>query len=203
MKRIRAYEPEKVKALWDKYQLPENMEGLSFLDVGCWANGFCLEAKNRGAEKAFGIDIVRSPSLVERTDFIVLDIFSEKYLGLPIFDVVLCAGVLYHVENPISLLYRLKLKTKTLLVLETEVIKTEYDTPMMTFCLGNSYKENYSIWWVPNAECVRAMLEACEFEVDQVYDWFEGRKSRACFHAQSLNKLPEKILPRKKEYMDS
>jgi len=40
--------------------------------------------------------------------FVQLDIQSEKLLQLLEFDLVHCAGVFYHVENPLSLLFRLR-----------------------------------------------------------------------------------------------
>ena len=103
----RAYNLEAINRSWTNIGLPEDMSELSFLDVGCWCGGYVKIAEERGAKKAVGLDAVRSPDLYD-IDFIHMDIFSEKFLEIERFDIVLSRGVLYHVENPISFLYRLK-----------------------------------------------------------------------------------------------
>ena len=197
---------EKVNLDWKKYYLPESMNGMTFLDVGCWAGGFCVGALRRGAKSAVGIDIVKSPMVQElqkeeQFTFLPFDIFSDKYLELPMFDVVLCRGVLYRVENPISLLFRLKLKTIKLLILETAVLvdNEPQDIPLLRLFPLSSVKHNYSNWWVPNKLCMEEMFKACEFDpVKLVYE--EGR--RACFHAVPKNEICKKILPRHERFMN-
>jgi len=197
---------EKVKQDWDKYCLPKDMTGLTFLDVGCWAGGFCVEALRRGAKNAVGIDMVSSPMIQElqkeeQFTFLPCDIFSEKYLELPMFDIVLCRGVFYHVENPFSLLFRLKMKVVKLLILETAVLVDgePQDIPFLRFFPRHTFSHNYSNWWVPNKLCLEEMFEACEFETAKlVYE--EGR--RVCFHVVPKNEMCKKILPRHKKFMD-
>jgi len=178
---------------------------MTFLDVGCWAGGFCVEAMKRGAKRAFGIDMVKGDSVsklqkVQPFEFLLVDILSEKFLEIPSFDIVFCAGVLYHVENPISLLFRLKSKTLKQLVIETEILSdiNYEDIPILRFIPENTIYNNYSDWWVPNKLCVEKMLDACEFDnIKKVYE--EPR--RACFHATPKNELCKKILPRREEFM--
>src|SRR5687768_5846984 len=112
------------KNKWDLDRLPSEMRGKSFLDVGCWEGENCVEAKRRNASEVVGVDLCTSESLRKNVDaagfrFLQLDIFSEKFLELDRFDVVLCGGVLYHVENVLSLLFRLRKTVKELLVIET------------------------------------------------------------------------------------
>ena len=100
------------------------MTGLTFLDVGCWEGVNCAEAVRRGADRVVGIDLCTSDELRRNVEnfgfeFVQMDVLSEKWLELDAFDVVLCSGVLYHVENVISLLFRLRTVTRELLVLET------------------------------------------------------------------------------------
>ena len=194
-----------IRTRWKEYKLPEKLNGKTFLDIGCWAGGFCKEAKKRGATNVLGIDMVKSPKIEEFQkeydfEFLLCDIFSEKFLEIPRFDLVFCAGVLYHVENPISLLFRLKTKTREKLILETEILKNqkEESEPILQFFPKNSLDGNYSNWWVPNVVCVEKMLEACEFEnINKMYE----NAFRICFHASPKNELCKKILPRKIEFM--
>src|SRR3954469_6566143 len=80
---------------WERFRLPVELEGRSFLDVGCWEGVHCAEAVRRGASETVGVDICTGRELkrnVERYgfDFIQLDVFGESFLGLGRFDVVLC-----------------------------------------------------------------------------------------------------------------
>ena len=81
-----------------------------------------------------------------------MDIFSEKFLELDRFDVVLCSGVLYHVENVLSLLFRLRKTVDELLVLETATNKICDDQPILLFHPGGDLKDNPSNWWTPKRE---------------------------------------------------
>ena len=191
---MKAGNPSIVEKNWNNYQLPLSMNNKSFLDVGTWAGGFCIHAKKLNASDTLGIDIICPQK--QNFNFLQCDIFSEKYLEIQSFDIVLCAGVLYHVENVISLLYRLKIKTKQKLVLETEIVKS--NNSILHFCKQDTFKNNFSNWWVPSISCVFDMLEACEFKnINIVFE----KESRACFHAEPKNKTNEKILSRKKEWV--
>jgi len=201
----RVYDPARTSSRWENYQLPSDMNGMTFLDVGCWTGEFCVEAMKRGAKKALGIDMVKGETLSKLQqqysfEFLLGDIFSEKFWEIPSFDIVFSAGVLYHVENPISLLFRLKSKTLKKLVLGTIILtdKKYEDLPILQLLPENNRDGNYSNWWIPNKLFVEKALSACEFDnIKKVYE--EGR--RVCFHATPKNSLCKKIRPRKEEYM--
>jgi len=196
---------QETKKLWNLYQLPEDMTGKSFLDVGCWAGGFCVESLERGAKTALGIDMVKSAGVydlqkIQPFEFLTCDVFSEKFLEIPSFDIVLCSNVLYHVENVISLIFRLKTKTLEKLYLSSlieENIKYQ-DIPVLQLLPDKSRDNNYSNWWVPNSLCIEQMLMECEFV--NIKRTFYSQK-RACFEAIPKNSMCKKILPRKREFM--
>ncbi|MGH7715266.1 MAG: methyltransferase domain-containing protein [Vulcanimicrobiaceae bacterium] len=88
---------------WEQHGLPSDLSGRTFVDVGCWEGNICAEATKRNAASALGIDYCTSPDLARNQQkydfgFIQMDVFSEKFLELPEFDIVHCAGVLYHVR---------------------------------------------------------------------------------------------------------
>ena len=77
-----------------------------------------------------GIDMCTSEALRQNVDdhginFIQCDVFSEKFLELDTYDVVLCSGVLYHVENVLSLLFRLRKTARELVVIDTRSSPTK------------------------------------------------------------------------------
>ena len=92
-----------------------------------------------------------------------LDILSEKWLELDTFDVVLCGGVLYHVENVISFLFRLRRITAEALYLETKIFDIDDNRPLMLFKPSDERTGNPSNWWFPNEVGLMDMLTACGF----------------------------------------
>jgi tRNA (mo5U34)-methyltransferase len=193
---------------WQRFSLPEDMTGKRFLDVGCWEGANCVEAVRRGAEQVVGVDLCTSDELarnVERYgfEFLQLDVLSEKWLELDTFDVVLCSGVLYHVENVISLLLRLRRVTGELLVLETATIEVaEEDTPVLVF-RPDEEVNNPSNWWFPNRRGLYAMLETCGFaEIVDVDVRERPKGARLCVHARPTRRESyDRVLPRKREAM--
>lgn len=188
---------------WARYQLPDDMTGKSFLDVGCWEGINCAEAMERGARKVVGVDLCTSRKLrrnVEKFgfEFVQMDVLSEKWLELDDFDVVLCSGVLYHVENVISLLFRLRKVTRELLVLETATEETADDSPVLVF-KPDAEANNPSNWWFPNRACLKEMVRTCGFaEPREVFVKERGQGHRVCVHARPVERDSyERVLPRK------
>jgi SAM-dependent methyltransferase len=193
---------------WDRYGLPEDMTRKTFLDVGCWEGVNCAEAARRGAERVVGVDLCTSEELRENVrrfgfEFVQLDVLSEKWLELDSFDVVLCSGVLYHVENPISLLFRLRAVTGELLALETATRDVAGDEPVLVFKPSDERTNNPSNWWVPNRACLIDMVQACGFaDVEVAWERDRPGGGRLCVHARPVERHAyERILPRKAEAM--
>jgi 2-polyprenyl-3-methyl-5-hydroxy-6-metoxy-1,4-benzoquinol methylase len=82
------------------------MAGKSVLDIGCRDGLFCFEAERRGASRILGIDNNLSPGAVE----VLIPHFGSKVQMREVnlydfasderFDVVIFAGVLYHLRFP-------------------------------------------------------------------------------------------------------
>jgi SAM-dependent methyltransferase len=192
---------------WEKFGLPADMSGKTFLDVGCWEGANCAEAVRRGADQVVGVDMCTSRALAKNVErhgfeFVQMDVLSEKWLELDDFDVVLCSGVLYHVENVISLLLRLRRVTGEMLALETATRATRDREPVLVFRPDDEVT-NPSNWWFPNKPCLYEMLKTCGF--DGITDVFERKLpkgSRLCVHAfPTRRESYERALPRKVEAM--
>lgn len=115
------------------FGFPDSFHGLSVLDIGCWDGLFSFEAEARDAGIVTGVDnwgpcysMTRNPRsaqyaravLKSRVQFEKADLFE---LHQP-HDVVLCFGVLYHVENPLGALRKLEQLTNEYCLLETAVL---------------------------------------------------------------------------------
>ncbi len=187
---------------WDRYGLPADMSGKTFLDVGCWEGVNCAEATRRGAAQVVGVDLCTSGPLRRNVkefgfEFVQMDIFSEKWLELDDFDVVLCGGVVYHVENVISLLFRLRRVTRELLYVETKIADLNAQKPIMLFKASDT-AGNPSNWWFPNELGLMEMMRTCGFsELEKSWENVGGGGHRICVRATPIRQATfERALPR-------
>ena len=106
-------------------QLPRDLSGKSFLDLGCNEGFFCLEALKRGATRVVGIDqnpdfIAKARSRVSEATFL-----EQSWQDLPAekFDVILMLSALHYEDRPREFLHRLRdhLTDDGLLILEVGV----------------------------------------------------------------------------------
>lgn len=201
---------------WERHGLPEDLSGRTFIDVGCWEGNICAEATKRNATSVLGIDYCTSPDLARNQQkfgfgFIQLDVFSEKFLELPEFDVVHCAGVLYHVENPLSLLFRLRKLCRAggSLYLETTLYHAAVSEPVMVFHPDDSFDDNPSNWWSPNESCLLEMVRATGF-ADTIVTFRTppnpsaptiGRIGITAWAASTPGDISPKLLPRRPSFM--
>ncbi len=194
---------------WERFRLPVELEGKSFLDVGCWEGVHCAEAIRRGAADVVGIDLCTGPELTHNVDrygfeFLQMDVFGEGFLGLGSFDVVLCSGMLPTVQSPAALLSRLRATSRELLVLETPVTTLSAEQPMMLFQGGDEGTANRATWWAPNRLCLERMLAATGFGgISTVWEK-DGQEDsgRICLHGVPAGTVDRRSLqPRKPKEM--
>ncbi len=116
--------------------IPEQLKGITVLDIGAWDGFYSFEAERRAAERVLatdsfswdgpgwgtkaGFELARKTlnSRVEDLQIEVLDLSPEK---VGVFDLVLFLGVLYHMRHPLLALERVFSVTKNHLILETVV----------------------------------------------------------------------------------
>ena len=179
---------------WQGFQdaIPQDLSGLSVLDIGCNGGFYSIEMKRRGAKRVLGIDHdeqylaqARFAAQVTGADieFEKLSVYEVGQLGEH-FDVVLFMGVLYHLRHPLLALDLLRrYVAKNLLVFQSmlrgsyAVSRVDADYPFSETRIfdGPGYpkmhfvERNYSNdptnWWIPNRACAQAMLRSAGFEV--------------------------------------
>lgn len=171
------------------------IDGASVLDIGAWNGGYSFEAKRRGASRVVAsdsfcwdhpvyrgrdtFDLARSALGldVEALHVDAMDLDPHEH---GIFDVVLFAGVLYHLKDPVRGLEIAASLARDVLIVETQIDLHHLDRPAAAFYPGRELSGDDSNWWGPNIPCVLAMLRGAGFadvDVSQVSG------NRGIFHA--------------------
>jgi tRNA (mo5U34)-methyltransferase len=168
--------------------MPEDLGGMTVLDIGSWDGFFAFEAERRGASRVLatdsfcwsgdgwgtkdGFNLARNilNSKVEDREIDVMDLSPEK---VGTFDLVLCLGVLYHMRNPLLALERIFSVTKGQLILDTHVDCLMTNRPMIAFYPGKELNNDPTNWCGPNRAAVEAMLKTVGFSrVEMVHQRF-------------------------------
>lgn len=98
-------------------------------------------------------------------EVVVDDFMTMDLPPLGTFDVVLFLGVIYHLEEPLRALRRLRQVTRGIAVIESEavVLPGPGGPPLWQFIDAGQRQVDPTIWWVPTAEGLQAMCVAAGF----------------------------------------
>jgi 2-polyprenyl-3-methyl-5-hydroxy-6-metoxy-1,4-benzoquinol methylase len=150
-----------------------SLEGKRVLDLGCNAGFFSLKAIEAGCDFVLGIDgrqmHVDQANLVfevkqvdpRRYHFACANILDFDYAQGQPFDLVLCLGVLYHINKPISLFEAIAPVNTDMLVIDTKISTLRGSViELRRDDLGNLKDAvDYELVMVPTAEAVIEMAE--------------------------------------------
>jgi tRNA (mo5U34)-methyltransferase len=162
-------------ALFDRVDLT----GASVLDIGAWDGANCFEACRRGAGRVLATDSVMwaahgpwrgrdtfelaraalgLPIEAETLDLMQM---TPKWPGL--FDVVILAGVFYHLPDPIAGLARAAALAGEVLIVETHADLEFLSRPAMLHFPAAELVGDPSNWWGPNVPLMIALLKGHGF----------------------------------------
>src|SRR5204862_7088185 len=104
-------------------------------------------------------------ALKSRAEVVVDDFMTMDLGALGTFDVVLLLGVIYHLEEPLRALRRLRHVTHGLAAIETEAVLLpgRPGRTLWQFVDAAQLNHDPSIWWIPTAEGLRSMCLAAGF----------------------------------------
>jgi tRNA (mo5U34)-methyltransferase len=208
--------PHKVsKGKLDGLQLPEDLKGLSVLDIGANDGFFSFEAERRGAERVVALELWPElhcmPKAIQLLDSKVELVKGSVYDVSPdvhgTFDIVLFLGVLYHLRHPLLALDRLFRVTRKYMLLETQYLDKnfiasdgasipleELDPRLNDVSLYQFYpkdemrKGDPTNWFAPNVKAIETSLRSAGFEPEYLHD----NNTRITFRA---TKIPDFKLP--------
>jgi tRNA (mo5U34)-methyltransferase len=174
--------------------LPDDLGGMTVLDIGCNAGFYSMEMKRRGADRVLGIDsderylaqarLAGEALGYDRIEFRNLSVYDVGSLGER-FDLVIFMGVLYHLRHPLLALDLIhEHVADDLLIFQSmqrgsrEVLPVEEDYdfnetehffesayPKLHF-VERQYAHDWTNWWIPNRACAEAMLRAAGFAIE-------------------------------------
>ena len=101
-----AHSLEELNGIYARFNLPDDLSGKRFLDVGCWDGFYSFEAERHGAE-VVAVDCWRPENffiarraLQSKVEFREMSVYELSREALGSFDIVLFHGVLYHLRHP-------------------------------------------------------------------------------------------------------
>ena len=158
--------------LWDQFDIPiRNIKNKRVLDIGAWDGKFSFLCEKAGAETVLAVDVSQGVSssngfhvakkiLNSKVVHMDEDFFNLKPAEVGKFDLIIFAGVLYHLENPLGAFRALKklLSNTGLVVMETTTLPDEIKEPYMKFHLKNTLNGDHTNFWTPSRSCVEQML---------------------------------------------
>lgn len=178
--------------------LPEDLSGMTVLDVGAWDGFYSFEAERRGAKRVLATDSycwsgtgwgtkagfnLAHAALGSRVESLQIDVLDLSPQTVGVFDLVLFLGVLYHMRHPLLALERLFSVTGKQAMIETRVDLMEVARPALAFFPGKELDDDPTNWWCPNALGMQAMLEAVGFREAKALPQQPSQKPRMVFHA--------------------
>ena len=173
----------KNSAMMEILGMPEDLSGMTVLDIGAWDGYYSFEAERRGAKRVLatdhfcwdgegwgtktGFNLARR-ALNSNVDDMEIDVpdISPKKIGQ--FDLVLFMGVIYHLLHPMLGLERVYSVTKKQLILETHAAMLDWKQPVMEFYPGAEVNNDYTKWWGPNPPAIEAMLKTVGFKKTKI-----------------------------------
>jgi 2-polyprenyl-3-methyl-5-hydroxy-6-metoxy-1,4-benzoquinol methylase len=112
-----------------------SLDGLTVLDVACNCGGLSVQAAKSGAKHVLGFDVV--DRYIEQANFVKAALAQEfpeiEFRKLNVedlspeavgtFDVTLCFGILYHLQDPVSTMQRIASVTERVLFIGTKTYR--------------------------------------------------------------------------------
>ena len=159
-----------------------DFSGKKVLDVGCWDGLWSFEAERRGAREVYATDLVSQRWGSDRTFLLAREALQSKVsyhphvsaydvtdLGITDFDIVLFAGVYYHLKDPLRALARLRtiMRTGGTLLVEGEILCGA--EAYARFFYRSRLANDPSNWWVPTVPCLREWVECSYFDIINEY----------------------------------
>jgi len=156
-------------------RLPEDLRGRRVLDIGTFDGGLAFACEVRGADEVVALDVVRHDTfafahaaLQSKVRFETGNTYSLDPARLGTFDLVIFAGVLYHLRYPLLGLDRLRTVASGDVHVETHTARLPLRRPAAVFYEGDELNGDYTNWFGPNDRAVQAWFRSAGFRIARI-----------------------------------
>ena len=162
--------------------MPEDLQGMTVLDIGASDGFFSFEAERRGAKRVLAIDLCSWENAGGKAGFdlarrvfnsrvedMVMDVLEISPEKIGTFDLVLFLGVFYHLRHPLLALEKVFSVTKKQLILETHIAMLSVKQPVMRFYPDSELNNGPSNWYGPNIAAIESMLRDVGFQKIKIF----------------------------------
>lgn len=163
---------------FDHLGLPQDMKGMTVLDIGAWDGFYSFACEQRGATVTASDKFVWEGREISG-GMVASDAgfdFAHKHLKSKVrklvasveelnpvihgtYDVVMMLGVIYHATDPIGYLEKAKDMCHGMVCIETHVDMVDYPFPAARYYVANELNNDGTNFWGPNALAVRGMMK--------------------------------------------
>jgi len=164
-----------VADLYRFLRLPKDLRGRRVLDVGTFDGGLAFACEAHGADEVVAVDVVRHATfafahtaLQSRVRFETGNAYDLDPQRLGTFDLVIFAGVLYHLRYPLLALDRLRRVASADVHVETHTERLPIRRPAAVFYERAELNGDYSNWFGPNDRAVRAWFRSAGFTIERL-----------------------------------
>ncbi len=158
--------------------------GKRVLDIGCWDGRYSFEAERRGAQEVHATDLISHRAFSTHPTFEIaraarrscavyhpnLSVYDAETLGIKDFDVVIFAGIYYHLKDPLLSLSALRRVMRTGGTILIEGAINDEPGCFARFYYREAYCGDHSNWWVPTVECLQQWVDCSRFDINREYD---------------------------------
>lgn len=173
------------KVATNRFGIPDNLNGKTVLDIGCWDGYFSFLAERRGAEAVYSIDPYQGFTNAEigqrgyrlahtllnsKCNFGVSDL--EMYVNNdqnPAVDVVFYFGILYHIDHPLKELEYLYKITNEFALIETAILTAVSPIPNLWQFLPGNKNDSTNKWYPSMSGLITALKYVGFSKVEIIY----------------------------------
>jgi 2-polyprenyl-3-methyl-5-hydroxy-6-metoxy-1,4-benzoquinol methylase len=164
--------------LMPAFHLPDDLTGMTVLDVGTASGFFAMECARRGAHVT-AIDVELRDSyhwaIAKLMKWNVRRIKKDIYdldASFGQFDIVVCGSLIVHLPDPVGAIRRLRSVCSERTVISTPCPEREADAPVCEFIGESQEGGSYWAYWNIGAEALRRMFLAADFDHVEHQDQF-------------------------------
>jgi tRNA (mo5U34)-methyltransferase len=193
-----------IEELLDRAGFPQNLDGMTVLDIGTSNGGAAFIAERRGAARVvavdiyepewFGVDALTS-FLGSSVEYVRGSVYELPRLLPEGFDLVLLLGVLYHLRHPLLALDAVRAMTAGTVFIETAVADHELGdrahAPLVRFYRRDELADDSSNWFAPTTATLMEWCISCGLQPEMMDGWPAEAPARAVVCARRTDGEPE------------